>query len=256
MAWNVTSEWDDIHRKLGNYEPLPVEKSQKEHTTENIEKLEQLGERDLERELEEEDEDLDEEGDAFFEEYKRKKLEAMGGTKPPSDDNAPPKFGGVKEIDATDYIREVNNAGEGVPVILNFYQEYVESTLQINQALARLSPKYPEVKFLKTVATKCVPDFQDINLPYILHYRDGKLATQLTKPDLLSYRRLNEETIEHLLVELGIPKFVKKNKKNESVRGFIHEKLGRSKPKKEDFSSDEEEREDKQFVTNKAFIRY
>ena len=28
MAYDVTSEWDDIHRKLGNYEPLPEEKKQ------------------------------------------------------------------------------------------------------------------------------------------------------------------------------------------------------------------------------------
>lgn len=40
MAYNVTSEWDDIHRKLGNYEPLPVVKKQEEFVKENIEKLE------------------------------------------------------------------------------------------------------------------------------------------------------------------------------------------------------------------------
>lgn len=42
MAYDVTSQWDDIHRQLGNYEPLPVEKTQKEFTDENIEKLESI----------------------------------------------------------------------------------------------------------------------------------------------------------------------------------------------------------------------
>ena len=42
MAYDVTSQWDDIHRQLGNYEPLPVEKTQKEFTDENIDKLESL----------------------------------------------------------------------------------------------------------------------------------------------------------------------------------------------------------------------
>lgn len=42
MAYDVTSQWDDIHRQLGNYEPIPVEKTQKEFTEENIQKLEEL----------------------------------------------------------------------------------------------------------------------------------------------------------------------------------------------------------------------
>jgi hypothetical protein len=42
MAYDVTSQWDDIHRQIGNYEPLPVEKTQKEYTDENITKLEGL----------------------------------------------------------------------------------------------------------------------------------------------------------------------------------------------------------------------
>ena len=45
MAWDVTTQWDDIHRKLGNYEPLPEKKTEKECTEENIEKLEQLTEK-------------------------------------------------------------------------------------------------------------------------------------------------------------------------------------------------------------------
>lgn len=45
MAWDVTTEWDDIHRKLGNYEPLPEKKTEAECTHENIEKLEELTEK-------------------------------------------------------------------------------------------------------------------------------------------------------------------------------------------------------------------
>ncbi len=36
MAYDVTSQWDDIHWKLGNYEPLPIIKSEHEYTLENI----------------------------------------------------------------------------------------------------------------------------------------------------------------------------------------------------------------------------
>lgn len=37
MAYDVTTEWDDIHRKLGNYEALPIEKKEHEYTKEYIE---------------------------------------------------------------------------------------------------------------------------------------------------------------------------------------------------------------------------
>lgn len=52
MAYDVTSQWDDIHRQLGNYEPLPVEKTQKEFTDENIEQLESLTKKQKQAQIE------------------------------------------------------------------------------------------------------------------------------------------------------------------------------------------------------------
>lgn len=68
MAYDVTSEWDDIHRKIGNYEPLPEEKKQEEYVKENIDHLEKIN-----QENDQTSSDLSD--DEFFEEYKRKKLE-------------------------------------------------------------------------------------------------------------------------------------------------------------------------------------
>ena len=42
----------------------------------------------------------------------------------------------LKEIDSTDYVAEVNNAGEDVCVLLNFYQTYNEFTLHLNNLFA------------------------------------------------------------------------------------------------------------------------
>ena len=260
MAWDVTTEWDDIHRKLGNYEELPVEKSQKEHTKENLEKIEQLGQRNLEEEYHEkkDDDSLDDENDEYFQEYRRKKLEAMGNSRetPDEQETGQKFYRGVGEIDAKDYVKEVNQAGDGVAVLLNFYQEYSDATIQLNHVFEKLSKKYPTVKFLRSVATKCVQNFQDENLPYILYYRDGKMQTQFTRPDILSYRKINEDTIEDLFANFGIPEFLKNKQKKATASDFVREKLGHKKQKKEDFSSDEEEREDKQFISNKAYIRY
>ena len=42
MAYDVTSQWDDIHRELGNYEKLPEKVTEAECTNENIDRLEDL----------------------------------------------------------------------------------------------------------------------------------------------------------------------------------------------------------------------
>lgn len=76
MANGVTSEWEDIHVKLGNYVPRPYEKPQSEYTAEAIEKLENYNplEKKTMEQLEEMEDDLDE---GIFEEYRRKKMAEM-----------------------------------------------------------------------------------------------------------------------------------------------------------------------------------
>ena len=255
MAWNVTTEWDDIHRKLGNYEPLPVEKSQQTHTEENIQKLEDLTVKNPPEEIES-DTEKDAEEDLFFEEYKRKKLEAFGKKSENDSKLVLKKFSGVLEITAEDYIRQVNEAGDGVAVLLNFYQDAVDISVKINQVFDELATEFPSVKFLRTVSTKCVPNFQNTSLPYILYYRNGKLQQTIAGKELFAYRKLSAVALEDLFWKLGIAEFSKNKTKGKSAKGFYNEKMGRKEQKKEEFSSDEEEREDRQFISNKAFIRY
>jgi hypothetical protein len=265
MAYNVTSEWDDIHRKMGNYEPLPVIKSQAEHTKENIEAMEAITdpnrvlESKIEKEEKEEIDSDDMEEDKFFEEYKRKQLERMGmdANAIISDSNQGRKyFGYVKEITSQEYVAEVNNAGEGISVLLNFYQDYFQGTVKINEVFEQLCKKYPFTKFVKSISTKCVPNFPDSNLPYILYYRNSKLVRAFLQKDILSYRAINETTIEHMFAEAGIPEFAEKRQTSKTGKQLYNEKLGINRREKEDFSSEEDEREDKQFISNKVFMKF
>lgn len=267
MAYNVTSEWDDIHRKIGNYEPLPVEKSQAEHTKENLQKLEELTNpnRVLEEKInqieaeESADSDLEDEDDQFFAEYKRKQLEKLGkGPNTQLDDQAPTKqvFRYVKEITAQEYVAEVNNAGDDTSVLLNFYQDYHKPSVKVNEVFSELANQFPSVKFLKSVATKCVPNFSDVNLPYILYYRNGQMIKAFLKSDVLEYRKITSETIAHMFAEGGVVEFTNKKSGAKTGRQFINETLGINRQRKEDFSSDEDEREDKQFISNKVFLKY
>lgn len=76
MANGITSEWEDIHVKLGNYVARPYEKPQSEYTAEAIDKLGNYNplEKKTMEQLEEMEDDLDE---GIFEEYRRKKLAEM-----------------------------------------------------------------------------------------------------------------------------------------------------------------------------------
>lgn len=254
MAYDVTSEWDDIHRKLGNYEALPYVKPEEEYVQENINKLEALGKRDKNPEKHSCSSEFDSDDEEFFAEYKRKELEKMDfGSQKKKILNA---FGNVKEIISSEYVREVNEAGKDITVLLNFYQDYIPKSVSINKAFEEMAKKHIKIKFLRTVATRCVEKFPDANLPYILYYRNGQLMQSINKDLLGLYPKLSCYALEHLFSELKVEgiEFKKKNKKT-LAKKFLEEKLGK-KNVDLDIDSDEEERGDKQFVSNKVFIKY
>ena len=78
MVHGVTTEWDDIQVKMGNYKPLPKEPTNDEifaETTENLEVYDNkliMNDKQLE-ELAEDDLDFDDDDD-FMKEYRAKRL--------------------------------------------------------------------------------------------------------------------------------------------------------------------------------------
>jgi hypothetical protein len=111
MAYDVTSQWDDIHRKLGNYEELPVVTKEWEHSKVANEKMDNYD--PLEGKKEEELEDLEDElEDDFLRKYKETRMMEM------TDKKKDPTFIYVKEISKVEYKLEVNEAPKGVWVVL------------------------------------------------------------------------------------------------------------------------------------------
>jgi hypothetical protein len=98
-----------------------------------------------------------------------------------------------------------------------------------------------------------VENFPDSNLPYILYYRDGKLIASIDKRVFVSSAKTSLFYLEELFRQIGIKEFAKEIK--ETTKGFISEKLNKRK-KSEDEYSDDEEREDKQYISNKVFVKY
>lgn len=52
----------------------------------------------------------------------------------------------------------------------------------INQHLSALAQKFPDVKFLKSVSSVCIPNYPDKNLPTLFVYYEGDLKKQYVGP--------------------------------------------------------------------------
>ena len=147
--------------------------------------------------LDELDELEDEEEERVLEEYKRKRMAEI------RDLQAKSRFGDVREISADDYVREVNQAGEGIPVVLHLFKQGIPLCALINQQMAALAAKFPTAKFLKAISTTCIPNYPDKNLPTIFYYKDGQMKGQLTGPHMFRGTGQTQDELEYMLGRLG-----------------------------------------------------
>ena len=93
--------------------------------------------------------------DDFMKQYMEKRLNEM---KEIAKKN---RYGSVQEISKDQYIAEVTNAPKEDYVVLHLYQSYNEQCELINREFIVLANKYPSIKFLKIIATRCVENFPD-----------------------------------------------------------------------------------------------
>ena len=172
MANGVTTEWEDIHVKLGNFVPrekVPTMEETSKATMEKAEDYDPLANKKL-KELDELEDDLD---NKYLEEYRKKRMEEIKAVTKKN------QFGQLMEICKSEYITEVTNAPKDVFVIISLYQSYVTESLLVNKYLEKIAEKHPDVKFIKMVATKCIETFPDDNCPAMIIYRNGAVFKQL-----------------------------------------------------------------------------
>ena len=181
----VTSEWEDIHRSLGNLPPLEALPSAAAASSEVPSPA-----GDAARE---EDEEL-----VRLRAQRLDELKASGTS-------GVPRFGVVARLSRADYTREVNEAGEGVAVVVllaKAHGHYLSSyTLVLLEQLAR---KYGDVKFLQMESTECIANYPDRNLPTLLVYRDDDLLGQCVGPAVFGGSSFGIDDVEWELAQTGI----------------------------------------------------
>lgn len=207
---NADTEWNDILRKKGilpaKEKPLPQEEEvDQTEPTRNYEDMT----------LDELDEFEDEEDQRVMEMYRQKRIAEMKATSTKS------KYGDVREISAIDYTQQVNKAGEGIWVILHLYKQGIPLCSLINQHITNLAVKFPQVKFLKSISTTCIPNYPDKNLPTLFIYKDGDMKHQWIGPLVFGGMNFKQDELEWRLHETGIVKSEMENNPKPKVHDMM-----------------------------------
>ncbi|XP_052102975.1 phosducin-like protein 3 [Mytilus californianus] len=203
---NADTQWNDILRQKGILPP----KEEKEITEDDVISM---VEKTIEEkshgkafddmtldELNEKEDDIDEEEERIFEAYRRQRMAEM------REASMKAKYGCVKEISKVDYVTEVNQAGEGVWVVLHVYKNDIPLCKLINQHIMNLAGKFPEVKFLRSVSSVCIPNYPDKNLPTIFVYYEGDMKKQFIGPHEFGGMNFTQDELEWNLSKIGAVK--------------------------------------------------
>jgi hypothetical protein len=76
----------------------------------------------------------------------------------------------------------------------------VPECVLLNRHLAIIAKKYPYVKFIKIVATKCIENYLDMDCPGILIYKNGDLADKIIPAgEVFGGKRMTIECVEFVL---------------------------------------------------------
>jgi len=214
MQEPVETEWDAALRRHGILAP----KEKPEITEDDIvnmieqsaqEKINALGGKTYDQmnleELKEHEDDIDDEDERFFEEYRKQRLAEVFQLKTKN------RFGSVMEISKPEWVKEVNEAGEGVFVFLHVYSRGTVLCNLINFLMSQLCQKFLHVKFVKAEACLTIPNYPDTNVPTIFIYQNGDMKHQFIGPLEInalfkpkSKNQITANDIELKLAELGI----------------------------------------------------
>lgn len=157
-----------------------------------------LDDRNLEKlNLDELDELEDSEDEAILLEYRNKRIAEL------KELASRAKFGSVREITGEEYVNEVNKAGEDIWVVLHLYARGIPFCALLNQYFTELAAKFPTVKFIRSIAQTCIPNFPEKNLPAIFIYHNGQLKKQFLGAVELRGPRCTVEELEYMLGKIG-----------------------------------------------------
>ncbi|KAK0613115.1 thioredoxin-like protein [Bombardia bombarda] len=151
------------------------------------------------KDLDELDELEDEEDEEFLEQYRQKRMRELGSLQKKS------VHGSVYPISKPDYSREVTEASEKGPVLVNLMSSLgtnVESRV-LSQLWRQAAQEYGDVKFCEIRASQAIENYPERNCPTILVYNKGDIVKQIVTLMTTGGVRMTMLDLDKLLVEVG-----------------------------------------------------
>ena len=186
----VSSEWEDIHRALGTLpgkdeEPAPEPWKPADDAPAGPSTAAEV-------------DAADDGGDDDAAELARLRARRLDELKRRQ------RFGGVEQIAHDEFVAEVNQAGDGVGVVLLLFKKGHYGSSYMLVTLERLAAKFGDVKFLKIVSTECIPGYPDRNLPTLLVYKDDDMLAQWVGTKMFGGAQYSADDVEWELAQLGV----------------------------------------------------
>lgn len=98
---------------------------------------------------------------------------------------------------------QVNKAGDEIWVVLHLYAKGVPFCSLLNQYFTEFAAKFPTVKFLRSIAQTCIPNFPEKNLPAIFIYHNGQIKKQFLGAMELRGPNMTRDELEYILGKVG-----------------------------------------------------
>ncbi|CAL8371197.1 unnamed protein product [Arctogadus glacialis] len=233
---NEDTEWNDILRRKGVLPPKEIIKDEEEEAAlaREQQSIVKTYESMSLQELEENEDEFSDEDESAMEMYRQKRLAEWKATQLKN------VFGSLEEISGQDYVKEVNQAGEGIWVVLHLYKQGIPLCTLINQHLAELARKFPQAKFLKSISTNCIPNYPDRNLPTVFVYHEGEMKAQFIGPLVFGGMNLKADELEWRLAESGAIKTDLEENPKKPIQDHLMSSIRSSLPTGRDSESDDD----------------
>lgn len=194
-----TTEWDDIQRRLGNLPPKPEVWKPEAYAPEADAPrgAARVAAADGAEELSDLEDEAEFADDRFLEEYRQRRIRELQAAA------ARPRFGSLDEITGSDFVRCVTEASSSYPVVCLLYKAGHAGCGVLEACIAELARKHPNTRFLKSVATSCIPKYPDSNLPTLLVYTGGACRKQVVGLQPFGGARATPEQVALALAQWG-----------------------------------------------------
>ncbi|KAJ4462640.1 putative epsin [Paratrimastix pyriformis] len=90
-------------------------------------------------------------------------------------------YGHVREVTPDQYVDIVDHEDPMVSVVVHLFEPGQAACMRLNELLESLAQQYPQINFLRVVASAAKPDFDPLALPTLLLYRGGRVVAAIVR---------------------------------------------------------------------------